>query len=133
VVAAHRREDAYHAERTTTRVRIVKQQILLIVLGLAYAGSAGALPPVSLEHVGTFQSPLYVSHAGDGRIFIVERAGRILVCDTPSCTSPTTFLDISTLVDTSDDGGLFTVAFHPNYASNGYFFVSYTEDGGGGS
>ena len=62
----------------------------------------------------------------------MERAGRILVCDALACTSPTTFLDISTLVDTSDDGGLFTVAFHPNYTSNGYFFVSYTEDGGGG-
>jgi glucose/arabinose dehydrogenase len=104
----------------------------LLLLAFIGAESAWALPPVNLEHVAAFQSPLYVSHAGDGRIFIVERAGRILVCATPVCTSPTTFLDISTLVDTSDDGGLFTVAFHPDYASNGYFFVSYTEDGGGG-
>lgn len=89
-------------------------------------------PRASLEHIVSLQSPVYVSHAGDGRIFIVERAGLILVCDAQACTSPTTFLDISSLVDTSDDGGLLSVAFHPNYASNGYFFVSYTEDSGGG-
>ncbi len=104
--------------------------LLLLAVGLAFAEPAGALPPVSLEHVASLQSPLYVSHAGDGRIFIVERDGRILVCDAQACTTPTTFLDISSLVDTSDDGGLFTVAFHPSYASNGYFFVSYTEYGG---
>ncbi len=110
----------------------MRWQLLLLSVGLVCAQPAQALPSVSLEHVVALQSPLYVSHAGDGRIFIVERAGRILVCDAPACASPTTFLDISPLVDTSDDGGLFTVAFHPDYASNGYFFVGYTEDGGGG-
>ena len=110
----------------------MRWQLLLLAVGLACAESAWALPPVSLEHVVSLQSPLYVSHAGDGRIFIVERAGRILVCDAQACTAPTTFLDISSRVDTSDEGGLFTVAFHPNYASNGYFFVSYTENGRGG-
>ncbi len=90
-------------------------------------------PRATLEHIVSLQDPLYVSHAGDERIFIVERAGRILVCDAQACASPTTFLDITSLVDTSGDGGLFSVAFHPNYTSNGYFFVSYTEAGGGGS
>jgi hypothetical protein len=98
-------------------------------VGIAGTDPAGALPPVSLEPVVSVQSPLYVSHAGDGRIFIVERAGRILVCNAAACTSPTTFLDLSSLVDTADDGALATIAFHPSYASNGYFFVSFTEDG----
>ena len=111
----------------------MKSRFLLLTLGLVYAGPAHALPAVSLEHVAEFVEPLYVTHAGDGRLFVAERAGRILVCATPACTSTTTFLDIRTLVDTSDDGGLLTVAFHPSYASNGYFFVSYTEEGGGGT
>jgi len=87
----------------------------------------------TLEHIALLESPIYVGHADDGRIFIVERAGRILVCDAQACTSPTTFLDITSLVDTTFHGGLSSIAFHPNYASNGYFFVSYTEPGGGGA
>jgi hypothetical protein len=111
----------------------MRWQRLLLAVGLAFAEPAWALPPVGLEHVVTLQNPLHVSHAGDGRIFIVERAGRILVCDAHACTTPTTFLDISSLVDASGDGGLFAIAFHPNYAGNGFFFVSYTGPLSGGS
>ena len=91
-------------------------------MALIWGGPAGALPPVALEHVVSLQNPLYVSHAGDGRIFIVERAGRIRVCEAAACTSPTTFLDISSRVVTTGEGGLFSVAFHPDYASS-YNFV----------
>jgi glucose/arabinose dehydrogenase len=90
------------------------------------------VPGANITLVVTLQSPVYVANAGDGRIFIVERTGRILVCVAHACTTPTTFLDISSLVDTSGEGGLFSIAFHPNYASNGYFYVSYTDNGGGG-
>ena len=105
--------------------------ILLIALGLLDAGLARALPAVNLELLATFQAPLYVTHAGDGRLFIVEREGLILVCGDLTCASPTTFLDLTLVVDDSGDGGLVNLAFHPDYASNGYFFVSYTEDAGG--
>ncbi len=109
----------------------MRRQLLLLAVALAWGEPAGALPPVALERVVSLQNPLYVSHAGDGRIFIVERAGRIRVCEAAACTSPTTFLDISSRVVTTGEGGLFSVAFHPDYASNGYFFVSYTEAGSG--
>jgi glucose/arabinose dehydrogenase len=111
----------------------MKRLILVLALYLASAGSTRALPPVTLELVSSFQSPIHVSHAGDGRIFIAERAGRILVCSSPACVSPAVFLDISSIVDDSGDGGFFSVAFHPNYSSNGYFYVSYTEAGSGAS
>jgi glucose/arabinose dehydrogenase len=111
----------------------MRWQLLLVAAAIACGTPAGALPIVSLEHVVSAQSPVYVSHADDGRIFIVERAGRILVCDAAACSSPTTFLDISARVVTTGEGGLLSVAFHPDYASNGYFFVSYTESGSGGS
>ncbi len=97
------------------------------------AGVGVTAPTVELVHVVTAQFPVYVTHAEDGRIFIVELAGRVLVCDAASCTTPTTFLDLTGVVDTSDDGGLLTIAFHPQHSSNGYFFVSYTETGTGPS
>ncbi len=88
-------------------------------------------PRAGLEHIVRLQDPLYVSHAGDGRIFIVERAGKIFVCDAQACSSPTIFLDITPMVDTTFHGGLLSIAFHPDYANNGYFYISYTEDVGG--
>jgi len=45
----------------------MRRQLLLLSIGLAIAEPARALPPIGLEHVVTLQSPLYVSHAGDGR------------------------------------------------------------------
>ena len=62
---------------------------------------------------------------GDSRLFIIERAGRIRVVQNGSLLA-TPFLDISTLTTTSGERGLLSMAFHPQYASNGYFFLYYT-------
>jgi len=72
-------------------------------------------------------SPLFVGHAGDGsnRLFIVERGGIIRVLQ-PGSSKPTVFLDINTKVVAGGEQGLLGLAFHPNYASNGQFFVDYT-------
>jgi glucose/arabinose dehydrogenase len=75
-----------------------------------------------------FNKPVYLTHAGDGsgRLFVVEQAGRILVL-TDDQTNPTPFLDIVSLVGSeANEQGLLSVAFHPNYVSNGFFFVNYT-------
>ena len=104
---------------------------LLWMLGTA--APTRAVPPVELELVVSVSDPLYVTHAGDDRLFIAERQGRILIYEEGSGLLPTPFLDISGLVDTGGDGGFFAVAFHPDFASNGFFFVSYTKDGSGGS
>lgn len=62
---------------------------------------------------------------GDSRLFIIERAGRIRVVQNGTLLA-TPFLDISTLTTTSGERGLLSMAFHPQYASNGYFFIYYT-------
>src|SRR5215210_2104494 len=71
--------------------------------------------------------PLYVGHAGDGsnRLFIVERPGIIKVLQSGS-TTPTVFLDITARVLSGGEQGLLGLAFHPNYETNGRFFVNYT-------
>jgi len=73
------------------------------------------------------QQPLLLTHAGDGsdRKFIVEQRGRILVVQ-PGSTTPTEFLDIRTRVLSGGEQGLLGLAFHPQYAVNGRFFVNYT-------
>ena len=83
---------------------------------------------VSLQPLITgLTQPVYVTHAGDGsnRLFVVEQAGtiRIYANGTPLGTP---FLDIRDLVTSGGERGLLSVAFHPNYESNGRFFVNYT-------
>jgi uncharacterized repeat protein (TIGR03806 family) len=61
------------------------------------------------------------------RIFIVERAGRIVVITNLAAPTRTVFLDLTSRgIQTSGESGTLGLAFHPNYASNRYFFVFYT-------
>jgi glucose/arabinose dehydrogenase len=85
---------------------------------------------IAIELVLTgLERPVAVRAAGDGsgRLFIVEQAGRIRIIDSGGLVS-TPFLDIENRVrDTSNEQGLLGLAFHPEYASNGRFFVNYTD------
>jgi hypothetical protein len=60
------------------------------------------------------------------RLFIVQRTGLIKILNLQSgMVLGTSFLDLTSLVGTTGDEGLYAMAFHPDYASNGYFYVSY--------
>jgi len=73
--------------------------------------------------------PLGIANAGDGsdRLFIIEKQGTIRVVENQTLLeSP--FLDISNKVGSSgDEQGLLGLAFHPDYANNGFFFANYTD------
>ncbi|MEO7118389.1 MAG: PQQ-dependent sugar dehydrogenase [Candidatus Limnocylindrales bacterium] len=78
-------------------------------------------------------SPVFMTHAGDERLFVVERAGRIrIVEDIASDWQITgTFLNIKSLVgDGGSEQGLLGLAFHPEYPTNGLFYVYYTDNSG---
>jgi glucose/arabinose dehydrogenase len=64
-----------------------------------------------------------------GRLYVVERAGRIRVLE-GGRVLPRPFLDISADVTSGGEQGLLSVAFHPDYAENGLFYVDYTDLGG---
>lgn len=76
------------------------------------------------------QQPLALLQApGDAqRWYIMERAGRVLRASTSSAAAreAETFIDISNQVDTSGEGGLLGMAFHPDYPRNRSVFLSYT-------
>jgi glucose/arabinose dehydrogenase len=96
----------------------------LVLLGLPPADTSAA--GLALQVVGSgFDHPVFVAHAGDSRLFVVEQRGRIKIIHPTS--SVTTFLNLSSLVSqTGSERGLLGLAFHPNYASNGFFYVNYT-------
>ncbi len=108
---------------------------LSLILGLLLTPATQAVPPpdLSLEVVTSgFNRPVAVRHAGDGsgRLFVVEQAGRIRIFDGTQVLG-TDFLDIRSLVDDAgNEQGLLGLAFHPDYASNGFFYVNYTRDPG---
>ena len=85
---------------------------------------------VTLEQVASgLSQPVTIANAGDDRLFVVEAAGRIQayrVNPSGPLTFLGTFLDIHDLVTSGGERGLLGLAFHPDYASNGYFFVYYT-------
>ena len=74
-----------------------------------------------------FSLPVQVTHSGDnsGRLFVVEQGGRIKIIQPDSSVS--TFLDIHTRLTSGGERGLLGLAFHPNYSTNGYFYVDYTD------
>src|SRR5439155_23172116 len=86
-----------------------------------------------LQQVGTFSNPIYAtSPPGDrNRVFVVERRGTIqIVKDGVTLGQP--FLDFRTLVDMSGERGLLSMAFPPDYATSGRFYVYYTSLAMGG-
>ncbi|SEW38867.1 Glucose/arabinose dehydrogenase, beta-propeller fold [Chitinophaga sp. YR573] len=91
-----------------------------------------AAPQISLTSVisSGLSAPMQFVHAGDGskRVFIVQKAGTIRVYD-----STFNFLSVFgtvSNVSTSGERGLLSMAFHPNYSTNGFVYVYYTNTAG---
>jgi glucose/arabinose dehydrogenase len=117
------------------------------VLLASAAGPAAAVQPVAGRTTGVesqgqpgvtslvsnLSEPLYVTHAGDARLFVVEKPGRIRIVKfrDGAWRIIGTFLDIRSRVgDEGSEQGLLGLAFHPDYESNGRFYVNYTNDSG---
>ncbi len=107
---------------------------LIWALALLFAPEtllADAPDDLDLETIATgFTRPVAIRHAGDGsqRLFVIEQAGKIRIVDGGQVLA-TPFLDIVDLVqDAGNEEGLLGLAFHPQFADNGYFFVNYTHD-----
>src|SRR5215212_1443275 len=110
---------------------------LLLVLALSGCSISEAFPtPPRLpgarsltvrEVAAGLSNPLYLTAPpGDGRLFVVEQPGRIRVVDGGQLV-PEPFLDITAKVLSGGERGLLSVAFHPGYATNGRFYVYYTD------
>jgi glucose/arabinose dehydrogenase len=75
-----------------------------------------------------FSNPVGIAHANDARLFVVEKAGVIRIVLPDGSVNLDPFLSISDRVRSSGgEQGLLGLAFHPDYQSNGRFFVNYTD------
>lgn len=84
---------------------------------------------LAVEQVASgLDQPVYLTApAGDPRLFIVEQPGRIRVVENARLLDKP-FLDIVNKVRSGGEQGLLSVAFHPQYRSNGLLFVNYTDN-----
>jgi hypothetical protein len=102
---------------------------------LCSAALIGSSPDVSAQFgirttrvASGFNKPVFItSPPNDSRLFVVEKDGLIKVFPQDQ-QDAAPFLDLSAKVDTTGESGLLGLAFHPNYANNGKFFVCFTED-----
>ncbi len=101
--------------------------LLFLQAGLSFAQST-----VQLELVAEgFDQLVDIAHAGDGRLFVVEKPGVIRIIDSSRQVVASPFLDIRARVgDNGSERGLLGLVFHPDYAENGYFYVNYTNVAG---
>jgi len=103
---------------------------LITVAALVLSSSLSAQPQLVLQPIATgLNLPLGVVSAGDSRLFLVQQRGRIVIYD-GTRVLPAPFLDVSSLVSCCDERGLLGLAFDPQYASNRFFFIYYTDPSG---
>ena len=83
-------------------------------------------------YLSGLSQPLLATNAKDGtkRLFVVQQGGIIKVAQ-PGSTTATDFMNITSRVLSGGERGLLGLAFHPQFATNGYFFVNYTRSGDG--
>lgn len=88
------------------------------------------LGAIRLEEVASgLTNPVGIASAGDDRLFVVEKAGRIRILEDGALLDEP-FLDLSALVSTQDERGLLGLAFAPDYPSSREFYVYYTRADG---
>src|SRR5688500_2054910 len=109
---------------------------LVLLLAAVACGDDGATSPpppseLALELVAEgLESPVYLTAPpGDERLFVAEQPGRIRILRDGALLA-TPFLDISARVRCCGEEGLLSVAFAPDYATSGHFFVYFTDDAG---
>jgi glucose/arabinose dehydrogenase len=82
---------------------------------------------VAFPGLPTFSAPISIaSPPGEtNRLFVCEHGGNIVVITNLAAPTRTVFMNLSSRVTLNGEAGLLAIAFHPGFATNGYFYVSY--------
>ncbi|MFK7756537.1 MAG: sorbosone dehydrogenase family protein [Flavobacteriales bacterium] len=111
-------------------MKTILLSILCVAMGI-YCNAQNSLSQIELETFVTgYNSPVGIYNAGDERLFILEQSqGDIEIVDLQG-NYIGKFLDLTGLLSTGGERGLLGLAFHPDYSSNGKFYVNYTDVAG---
>jgi glucose/arabinose dehydrogenase len=103
----------------------------LVVLDGAPTPVAAAELPSGFQEQTVYSGldlPTNIEFAADGRVFVAEKSGRILVFDSLADTGPTTFANLAANVHNQNDRGLLGLALHPDFPAEPWVYVLYTYD-----
>ncbi len=106
-----------------------------VALACAAAASPGAAAGANLPSgfrddtaFAGLEEPTAVRFAADGRVFVAEKPGRVLVFDDLEDPAPTVFADLRTQVYDRSDRGLLGLALDPDFPASPYVYLLYTYD-----
>ncbi len=112
------------------------KKLFPLILFVAVAAQSSEIEIGLKEIANGFEFPVLATHAGDGsgRLFVVERLGKVWILDREGNRLTQPFIDlgpegedrVASTDDTGDERGLLGLAFHPDYEDNGRFFVHYS-------
>ncbi|HRH39324.1 MAG TPA: PQQ-dependent sugar dehydrogenase, partial [Flavobacteriales bacterium] len=111
-------------------------RLSLLLLLLCSAPLCKAQEPVELELVlwaDNLSAACDVTHCGDDRLFVARQWGLITIVQDSMVNLSPAFLDISGRTLYNGERGLLGIVFDPDYATNGYFYVSYVTGTGNGT
>ncbi|MBK7934856.1 MAG: PQQ-dependent sugar dehydrogenase [Pyrinomonadaceae bacterium] len=120
----------------------MKRSSILFVLAISLAALAtsifgqGSASPLTIRlqpFLSGLSSPVHITSSKDGtkRLFVIQQRGLVRVVQ-PGSNTATTFMDITSKVSSSgSERGLLGIAFHPQFATNSFFFVNYTRQSDG--
>ena len=98
-----------------------------LVIALLCLITTSSKSQISLSQFSTGLSiPVDIKNCGDNRLFVVEQRGTIQLLDTFGVKYARPFLNIQSRTLLSSEQGLLGMAFPPDYAATGYFYVNYT-------
>jgi glucose/arabinose dehydrogenase len=106
----------------------------IILFSILFLVSLSFGQTIGIQSFATgFTSLTEITHApNDSRLFAVQQGGIIKIINTNGTVNATPFLTLtSATILSGGERGLLGLAFHPNYATNGYFYVNYTRAGDG--
>ena len=112
------------------KIFFMKKSLQLLSLALLLLlGRVNAQITIS-NFQGSLSNIVDIRNCGDDRMFVVQKTGLIRIVQNGAIL-PTPFIDLSSLAAPGgstggNERGLLGLAFHPNYANNGYFYVNYT-------
>jgi len=95
---------------------------------------SGALPALTLTEVADLSQVIQIKSppGAPDKLFLVRQNGEIHILES-GAVLPTMFIDVGDIIQAGGEEGLLGLAFHPDYATNGRFFLHYSADGGGAS
>ena len=106
----------------------MKKIILFIITLFAFSVSAQTVA-VQTFATGLSNAVALVHPPADSRLFVVQKGGLIRIVNSNGTINATPFLTVTGL-STLSEQGLLGLAFHPNYATNGFFYINYTNTAG---